>query len=526
MKHQSLAVILSFALCAVAAPAAAADLRIGFNTEITSADPHVHATQNRNVWMHVYEPLVKQDPQLRAIPGLARGWRTTDPLTWVFTLRPNVSFHGGSPMTSEDVKYSIDRARNMPGARTLKAYLKEIDTVTAVDPMTVQVRTTVPSPALPDNLSLVVVLPHTLGKVDESAFTQGKAAVGTGPYRYSEWVRGQRVVLARNDKYWGEKEPWDKVTFEFIPKEPARATALLTNAVDVINGASAGVVEALKRNPSIEQVSAVSYMLNYLFLDQRPQTPLVRDADGRPLPQNPLTSLKVRQALSLAIDREVLARRVMKGDSEPTAQFVPEGFFGYEPSLRPARADVAKAKALLSEAGHPGGFQMTLYCTNDRYLNDAKVCEALGQMFTQAGVKTIVQTQPYAVVQGKAQGATLESELSVAMMGIGAVSGDSLQPMNQTVNGRDRKAGTGQSNYGSYSNPALNNLIAQAVKTMSPVEREGIQRQAAKLAAEDVSIIPLHHLKASWAFRSGLAVTPRSDGFTYAMSIRPSGASK
>jgi peptide/nickel transport system substrate-binding protein len=517
--------LLAACLVLGAAHAGAADLRIGFQAEITSADPHVHAVQNRNVWMHVYEPLVRQDAQLRATPGLARGWRALDAVTWNFTLRPNVFFHDGSPMTAEDVKFSIDRARAMPGARTLRAYLKDIEAVTVIDPMTVQVKTANPSPALPDNLSLVVVLPRSVGKADEDAFAQGKGAIGTGPYKFAEWVRGQRVVLARNDKYWGEREPWDKVSFEFIPKEPARATALLTGAVDIINGASASVIEALKRNPSIEQTATVSYMLNYLFLDQRPTTPLVTDMAGKPLPTNPLANLKVRQALALAIDRDVIARKVMKGDSEPAAQVVPEGFFGYEASLKPGRADVAKARALLAEAGYPQGFQMTLYCTNDRYLNDAKVCEALGQMLTQAGIKTAVQTQPYAVVLGKAQGTKPDvSDLSIGMMGIGAVSGDSLQPMIATLQSRDPKAGTGQNNYGRYGNAKLDALIAQANKTISPVEREALQRQAAQLAAEDLGIIPLHHIKASWAFRKGLGITPRADNFTYAMNVREGGA--
>ena len=523
LRSSLLALAAGLALAAV--PAAAADLRVGFHAEVTSADPHVHVVQNRNVWMHVYEPLVRQDPLLRATPGLARGWRSVDPTTWVFTLRPNVVFHDGSPMTAEDVKFSIDRARNMAGARTLRTYLKDIESVNVVDPMTIQVKTAGPSPALPDNLSLVVVLPRSLGKVEEDGFAHGKAAIGTGPYKFGEWVRGQRVVLVRNDKYWGDREPWDKVSFEFIPKEPARATALLTGAVDIINGASASVIEALKRNPSIEQAATTSYMLNYLFLDQRPTTPLVTDAAGKPLPHNPLTNPKVRQAINLAIDREVLARKVMKGDSEPTAQLVPEGFFGYDAALKPARGDAAKARALLAEAGFPQGFQMTLYCTNDRYLNDAKVCEALGQMLTQAGIKTAVQTQPYTVVLGKAQGTKPDvSDLSIGMMGIGAVSGDSLQPMIATLASYNPKGGAGQNNYGRYSNAKLDALIAQANKTISPVEREALQKQASQLAAEDLGIIPLHHQKASWAFRKGLGIVPRADNFTFAMSIREGGA--
>ena len=514
------------AACLPVLSAAAADLRIGFNAEITSADPHVHAVPNRNVWMHVYEPLVRQDAQLRPSPGLARGWRTTDPTTWVFRLRPGVHFHDGSPMTAEDVKFSIERAKAMPGARTLRAYLKDVESVSVIDPLTVQVKTTTPTPVLPDNLSLVVVLPRAIGNADEASFAQGKSAIGTGPYRFGSWVRGQRVVLTRNDKYWGEREPWEKVSFEFIGKEPARATALLAGSVDIINGASSTVVEAIERNPSLQHTATVSYMLNYLFLDQRPVSPLVADAEGKPLPANPLRDGRVRQALSLAIDREVIARRVMKGDSEPTMQLVPAGFFGHEAGLRPAPADTARAKALLADAGFPNGFRLTLYCTNDRYLNDAKVCEALGQMFTQVGVKTHVQTQPYAVVLGKAQGPKGESELSIGMMGIGAVAGDSLQPLVAIGQTRDKAAGTGQNNYGRYGDAELDALISQAGKTMSPADREALQRRAVQRLVGEFGVIPIHNIKASWAHRQGLVVQPRSDGFTYATNIRDAAASK
>lgn len=503
----------------------AADLRIGFNAEVSSADPHVHQAQNRNVWMHVYEPLVKQDAQLRAVPGLARGWRTSDPRTWVFTLRPNVTFHDGSPFEAEDAKASIDRARNLQGLRTLKGYLRDIESVTVIDPMTVQVRTTVPAPATPDNLSLVPIIPRKYATASEESFGQGRSAVGTGPYKFQEYVRGQKVVLARNDKYWGAKEPWDHVTFEFLLKDTARASALLSGTVDVVNGASSSVVEALQRSDKTAHVDTVSYMLNYLFLDQRPTTAFVTDAAGKPFASNPLKNPKVRQALSLAINRDLIARRVMKGDSVPAAQLVPAGFFGYDPSIAVTAGDPAKAKALLAEAGFAQGFNLTLHCPNDRYLNDAKVCEAIGQMFTQAGIKAEVQTMPFAVLQPWVLSAPKgKPDISVALFGFGALFGDSFQAQMALSHSFDPKSGAGVNNYSRSSTPAIDELIARANQTIAPTEREDLQRKTARLVAEDMSVIPLQHLKASYAYRKGLNVTARSDGFIYAMDVRDSSA--
>lgn len=515
------------ALClAWAATSMAADLKVGFNAEVTSADPHVHQAQNRNVWMHVYEPLVKQDANLRPSPGLARGWRSTDPTTWVFTLRPGVQFHDGSPFEAEDAKVSIDRARNMTGAKSLRSYLRDIQSVTVVDAMTLQIKTNAPAPSTPDALSLVPILPRKIASsATEETFAQGKASVGTGPYKFVEWTRGQRVVLAKNDKYWGGAEPWDKVIFEFLLKEPARASGLLSGSVDVINGATASIVEALGRNPKLDSLGSAGYMLNFMYLDQRPVAQFVTDSNGKPISPNPLLNPKVRQAIAAAVNRDVIVKRVMKGDSVAAAQWVPEGFFGYDPSIKVPAADPTKAKTLLSEAGFANGFNLTVHCPNDRYLNDAKVCEAVAQMLTQVGIKTSVQTLPFAVLQPRMLNAPKpDQEISVAMTGAGAVFGDSQQVMVVYNMTHDAKKGTGGSNYGRYSNPQFDSLVLKANETLSSSEREELQRKAARVLAEDGAYIPIHHLKASYAFRKGLKVTPRSDGFIFAMDVRDTAA--
>jgi len=523
--QRSLRAIVAVTL-AWATASMASDLKIGFNAEVTSADPHVHQAQNRNVWLHVYEPLVKQDANLRAIPGLARGWRSTDPLTWVFTLRPNVVFHDGSAFDAEDVKASIERARNVTGPRTLKSYLKDIQSITVVDPLTVQIKTAVPAPATPDALSLVAMLPKEVAlAATEDSFAQGKSAVGTGPYKFSEWTRGQRVVLVRNEKYWGGVEPWNKVIFEFLLKEPSRASALLSGSVDAINGATAGIVEALGRNDKLDHASITSYMLNYLYFDMRPNVQFVTDANGKPISPNPFLNLKVRQAISLAINRDLIAKRVMKGDSVPTAQAVPEGYFGFDPALKPVAADPARAKALLAEAGIPQGFNLTIHCTNDRYLNDAKVCEAIGQMLTQVGIKTSIQTLPFSVLQPRLINAPKpDQEVSMAMIGFGALFGDSLQSLMAVNMSRDDKRGTGANNYGRYSNPQVDGLLGKANETLSSSEREELQRKAMHIVGDETAYLPLQHIKASFAYRKGLTVTPRGDGFIFAMNVREASA--
>jgi len=499
----------------------AADLKIGFKAEVTSADPHVLNGANRNVWAHVYNSLVEQDHQLRPKPGLALSWRMINPTTWEFKLRPNVKFHNGAVMTADDVKYSIDRAMHLSGPRTFRSYLKDVGSISVSGPLTILVKSKRVSPTLPENLGLIAILPKSLGDtVNEESFASGKSSIGTGPYKFGSWAHGQRLVLNRNPDYWGDKEPWDTVTLQFIPREPARAAALLSGSVDIINDITSNM-EGSFRNYQITSVT--SYMLNYLALDQfRDNSPFVKGPDGAPLAKNPLKDLKVRQALMTAINRDGIIKFLMKGDATASEQIVPKGFFGYDPTLKLPAYDLAKAKALLAEAGYPKGFQLTIHCPNNRYINDAKLCEAVAQIFSQVGIKTEVATMPYSVFQTRAFGGgpNGEPEFSVFLVGNGAVTGDSLTGLVSTIHSFNKTSVTGVSNYGRYNNKEIDALIDKAAATTDEKARGTLQQQAAKLALTDGAIIPLLHLNASWAMKKTVSITPRADGFTMAMDIR------
>jgi peptide/nickel transport system substrate-binding protein len=526
-RHPAAALILATLLALAGTGAArAADLRIGYKAEISAADPHVLDAAGRNLWGHIYETLVGLDNDLRPVAQLATGWRQVDPRTWEFQLRAGVRFSDGEPFTAEDARYSIERARHLAGARTFRTYLKSIAEVKVTGPLTLRVVTRAANPVLPQNLGLVAMLPRSLGdKVKEADFATGRAAIGTGPYRFVSWEHGQQLTFARNTTYWGAPEPWDHVVFQFIAKEPARASALLSGLVDVIDASSANIADAFARTEGrIRTVSATSYMLNYLQLDQARQvSPYVSDNEGHPLAVNPLRDVKVREAISVAIDRDLIAGRVTKGDSVPAGQLVPQGFFGFARAVAPPQGDAAQARRLLAQAGYPSGFRLTLHCPNDRYLNDAKTCEAIGQMLTRAGIRTEVRTLPYSVYITRATsgGEGGKPEFSAFMLGIGAVSGDSLEPLVAAAHSQDKKAGLGANNRSGYANRAVDALVDEAMRTMEPQAREQVQRQAAITLAEDVGVVPLHHLRATWAYRNGLMVKPRSDGFTYATNIRP-----
>ncbi|QNB07937.1 ABC transporter substrate-binding protein [Herbaspirillum frisingense] len=522
VARRGLAMVCLAASMCVGGSAVAADLKIGFKAEVTSADPHVLNGANRNIWAHVYDALVAQDHQLRPKPSLALSWKLVNPTTWEFKLRPNVKFSNGEALSAEDVKYSIDRAMHLSGPRTFRSYLKDVESVSASGPLTVTIKTKRVSPTLPENVGLIAVLPKSLGTtVNEESFANGKSAIGSGPYKFESWAHGQNLVLAKNPDYWGDKEPWDKVTFLFVPREPARAAALLSNSVDIINDITANMEASFRSGYKIEHIT--SYMLNYLAMDQaRDVSPFVRGADGKPLAKNPLKNLKVRQALMTAINRDGIIKFLMKGDATASEQLVPKGFFGYDPNLKLPAFDLAKAKALLAEAGYPEGFQLTVHCPNNRYINDAKLCEAVAQVFSQIGVKTDVSTMPYAVFQTRAFGGgpNGEPEFSVFLVGNGAVTGDSLTGLVSTIHSFDKAKVTGVSNYGRYKNAEVDELIEKAAGTTDEKAREQLQQKAATAALGDGAIIPLLHLNSAWAMKKNITITPRADGFTMAMDIR------
>jgi peptide/nickel transport system substrate-binding protein len=499
--------------------ALADELKIGFKSELTSADPHVLNGANRNIWNHVYDSLVETDANLRPRPGLALSWRLVNPTTWEFKLRPNVKFQNGATMTADDVKYSIERAMNLSGPRTYRSYLRDVESVSVSGPLTVQVKAKSVSPTLPENLGLVAIIPKSLGEnLTEESFATGKSAIGTGPYKYVSWKHGENVVLAKNADYWGDKEPWDKVTLHFIPREPARAAALISGGVDIINDVPSNQEASLK---AFKLTSVTSYMLNYLLLDQfRDNSPYVKAVDGAALPRNPLKDLKVRQAMASAINRDGIIKFLMKGDATASEQLVPKGFFGYDPALKGLPYDLSKAKALLAEAGYPNGFKLTMHCPNNRYVNDAKLCEAIAQVFNQIGIKADVSTMPFAVFQTRlvGGGANGDPEFSVALLGTGAVTGDSSTLLASMI--RTYGKGAGANNYGRFSNKDVDAVIAKAAATNDEKERLELQKRATKMALDDQAVIPLQHLNVSWAMKKELSIVPRADGFTMATEIR------
>ncbi|MBN8245764.1 ABC transporter substrate-binding protein [Nitratireductor aquimarinus] len=515
-KNLFLGVAIS-ALAIAPFSASAEALVVGVKAEISAADPHVLFGPNRDIGGQVYEPLFGTDNAQNPVPGIVTEWTAIEPTVYEFHLRDDVEFSDGKPLTSEDVKFSIERAQNLDAPRTFKTYLSDIEEIEIVDDTTFRIHTTAPTAILVNNLATVGLVSST-SAVDatEEDFVSGNAAVGTGPYLWSEWIAGDHVTLTANPNYWGDAPEFDQITYRFISNDSTRAAALLSGDVDVIDAVSPTIVSRIEETEGFEVYSGTSYMLFYVGLNQHAdENQYVTDKDGNVIP-NPFKDQRVREAVSKLVNRDLIADRVMEGFATPAGQFVPEGMSGHIASLTALEYDPAGAKALLSQAGYPEGFNLTIQCTADRYMNDGKVCQALGQLLSAGGIATEVQTIPSSAYFGRAStgGPNGEPEFAFFTVGFGAANGVADAALSALAMTYDKEAGTGANNRARYSNPQVDALSNEARSENDPEKRQALLSEAQTIAIGEQAIVPIHFLNSIWAAREGIVVTPRTDGFT------------
>ena len=508
-------------------PAAAqeATLTIGVQQEATTLDPHFYYNApNIQVASHIFDALTRLDEQQRPGPGLAESWRTIDDTTWEFRLREGVTFHDGTPLTIEDIVFSFQRPAtilNSPGGFTRYASGK---TLTAIDARTLRIRTERPDPLLLGDLAMVSIVSrrHVPGP-DSAPFNSGEAAIGTGPFRYGAFIPGDRIELLANPAYWGGAPPWQKVVFRLLRSDASRVATLLAGQADVIGHVPTADVPRLRGMETMRVVQVPSDYVVFLSIDSsRDLTPFVRDTQGQPLYPNPLRDQRVRQAMSLAINRAAIVERVMEGMATPAGQLAQEGNVGFDPALRPAPFDADQARALLRSAGYPNGFQLTLHSPNDRYVNDARIAQAVAQMLTRIGIQTSVEAQTRNVFFARATngGENGTPAFSVYLTALFSSGGEALPLVRAALGSYEASTGAGSNNRGRYSNVRLDALLNMALRTVDPARRNALMREAQQVAMRDVALIPLHYQANTWAMRAGLTMAGRSDERIDAARIR------
>jgi peptide/nickel transport system substrate-binding protein len=499
------------------------EISIALGTPITSIDPHFHnLSPNNSFARHIFETLTANDESQNLKPGLAESWKTVEPTVWEFKLRKGVRWHDGSEFTAEDVIATLKRVPNVPNSPASKAiYTRPIVEATAPDKHTLRLRTANPYPLLPNDIVAIDILPRRIAETAKTEdFNSGKAMIGTGPYKFVEYVAGDRVVIAANDRYWGPKPAYSKVRFRMITNSAARVAALLAGDVQMIEAVPTADIPTLQKDKRVTVVSRVSSRIIYLHMDSSREkgSPFVTDTSGKPMEANPLRDPRVRKAISKMIDREAIASRIMEGQAQPAGQLLPDGYFGTSKKLRPDKYDPEGAKKLLAEAGYPNGFGLTLHTPNNRYINDEKVAQAIAQLMTRAGIPTKVESMPSGVFFSRGS----KLEFSFLLAGWGAETGETSSPLRSLLATFDPKLGMGASNRGRFSDPGLDALIQTALGTIDDTKRGLILAAACEKAiGEQMGIVPVHYEVSTWATRKGIAYKARSDQYTLAYEVRP-----
>jgi len=515
--------LLAALLVATVSAAHAQEITIALSAPVSALDPHFHNLgPNNQVSKHVFETLVKSDEQQNLKPGLAESWRAVDDTTWEWKLRKNVRWHDGSEFTADDVIATFKRIPNVPNSpSSFGIYTRAVTEITAPDKYTLRMKTARPHPLLPNDLISIHIVPKA---VAESAKTEdynsGKAMIGTGPYKWVEYVAGDRVVYVANDKYWGAKPHYQKVRLRMITNAAARVAALLAGDVHMIENVPTADYAKLSKDARVSLSSATSNRMIYLHMDsgREKNSPFVTDKAGKPLEANPFRDPRVRKAVSKAIDRDAIVSRVMEAQAKPAGQFLPETFFGTSKRLPPEKYDLDGAKKLLAEAGYPDGFGLTLHTPNNRYINDEKVAQAVAQYLSRAGIATKLEAMPSAVFFSRGS----KLEFSFLLAGWGAETGEASSPLRSLVATFDAKQGMGGANRGRFSDAGLDAVIQTALSTIDDTKR-GLMLAAAseKAIAEHMALVPLHYEVSVWGARKGIAYKARADQYTLAYEARP-----
>ncbi|WP_426959331.1 ABC transporter substrate-binding protein [Muricoccus radiodurans] len=521
---------VALALAGMALPAAprAQTLTVAVETPF-GIDPHfIFVGPNMAAARHVYDSVINRDSESRFVPGIVESWEPTDETTWVLHLRRGVTFHDGSPFTAEDIAFSIARVPavpNNPGPYT--SNLRTITGVEVVDPFTIRIRTDRPNPTLMGQLTNIFVVSHIAARgtgtpagASTADFNAGRAAIGTGPFRLAQMRGSEGMSLTRNPTYWGPPAAYERVELRVIGNDAGRVAALLSGDVDLIESVPPGDVPRLERESRVTVFRRNSDRIMFLIPNVgADRLPLLTDHDGRPLEGNPLKDLRVRQAISMALDRAAIVARALDGQAVATGQMVPEQFGAYDPAFPVPRADAEGARRLLAEAGFPRGFGLTIGCPNNRFVNDARVCQAVGQMLTRAGFQARVETMPWSVFVPR----TVEGRNDLPLMLYGlslSSSRDASYILSTAVHSRNVQEAYGQGNRGRFSQPEMDRRIVAAI-IRGDAGREAALREVMRAAIEQVPIVPMYNQVTLVAARRGIVYEPRMDEQLLAYQARP-----
>ena len=513
MKSKFLLASVALAAALAAAPASAQTLRWAAQNDILTMDPHSqnHATTNA-ILMHAYEGLVRYDDKYQVQPALATKWTFISPTQVRFELRKGVKFHDGTPFTADDVVFSFGRIKQPQG--TMQIYVTGVNEVKKVDDHTVDMILSAPNPILLRNIVDFRIMSKAWSEKNRTTNVQDYKAkeenfasrnvMGTGAYRITGWTPDQRITMVANPDWW-DKTPGNvkEVIYTPIKSDPTRVAALLSGDVDLLTDIPTQDVARLKADGKLKMLEGNEVRTIYLAPDIGSEELKYSDVKGK----NPFKDKRVREAMSIAIDRQAIQRNIMRGLSLPAGIMVAPGVNGHSPDIDvAAKADPDRAKKLLADAGYPNGFETQLNCPNNRYVNDEEICQAIVAMWARVGIKARLVAEPMATFSQKFQ----NFDSSVYMLGWGVATYDAQYTLQSLIRTRTQGA-DGNFNFSKISDAEVDRMVDAMKSETDVAKRNQLIKDALVRTRDEVLTIPLHHQVRPWAMKANVTTIHRSD---------------
>ena len=488
-------VVLTAAGLAAAQPKPVVVIQSG---EAGTLDWHMHCDKNAHEPdRQIFDTLLRRNLKTLQLEGnLAESWRLVNDTTWQFKLRRGVKFHNGEPFDASAVKFSIERMLNPQQAAPGRTSIATIDRVEIVDPLTVNVITKTPFPLLPVRMSpghcgtVGILPPKYVAQVGDAGFAV--KPVGTGPYKFVEWVKDERLVLEANKDYHRGAPAIDRLVFRPIPELTTRVAALLSGQADLVSDVPPDQVGKVKASgvAKIEVSTLGGFIImmkitNYLM-------------------PGPWQDVRVRKAINLAVDMDTIVKTVLEGYGQVLGVPLEKEAFGFNPAIKWYGYDPERAKALLREAGYPNGFEMTLHAPNRRYMNDIEVMQAIAAMLGKVGIKANVQVWEQSIYTTKWRKRELLPAYMTAWGGAGLFDGDLL------VNSLHSKSALAI-----HKNEELDRILEQAQGSNDPEKRKALYFKAQEMILEDAPIIKAYQQAHIFGISNRLDWSPWIDNMLF-----------
>ena len=464
---------------------------IGQNGDVTTLDAQMFSDlTTESVCLNIYEPVVRVTNDGEITEGVAEKWEISDDgMQYIFYIREGMKFHNGEEVKPSDVKFTLERCMESPYVQT---YFSYIDTVEAID-NTVVVNLKYPySPFLAIMGSYAGVVSEASLKDDENALSRNP--IGSGPYKFVEWSQGDKIVLEANEDYYKGVAPIKNVTFKVIGDLSTATISLEKGEVDAfINISPTDIVTVENHdNLAIEQVS--SYIFRFLGINCE---------------KEPFNDVKVRQAISYALDKEGIVIGAEEGVGAVAQSHIPVGIAGYNESFKGHERNIEKAKQLLAEAGYPNGFKTEMVATENRSMHAQIIQANLKEIGIDVDIKLYESGTFYELLEN--------GEFELQILGWSYICPDPDVAIYDLYKSGGNMAG----NYGRYNNPKMDELLEAGRKSVNQDEKQKIYEEIEELAKEDAFNIPLYWTMSNIAYNKalkGVEASPKLSYFVYNFS--------